>query len=52
MGCLLCSLAFIILAAQQFTANRAGVLVALGVFVTCFLAEWLYKRYAVNQLKK
>ena len=44
LASLLCLLAFMTLIIQQFTANRTGVLVALGIIVSCFLLEWMYKK--------
>ncbi|MDY0779683.1 APC family permease [Tenacibaculum sp. IB213877] len=41
---ILCSLAFATLIIQQFQQNTTGVLVSLGIIVTCFVIEYLYKK--------
>ncbi len=44
VGAVLCFTAFVVLIIQQYTSNRKGVLISLGIIVTCFLMEWIYKR--------
>lgn len=44
IGCLLCSLAFVILLIQQFDSNKTGVIIALSIIGICFIMEWIYKK--------
>ncbi|MCO6163704.1 APC family permease [Flavobacterium sp. NRK F7] len=43
-GCILCAVATVVLLVQQFTSNKLGVLVALGLIAICFIAEYIYKK--------
>ena len=43
-GAVLCFIAFVVLIIQQYGSNRKGVLISLGIIVTCFLMEWIYKK--------
>ncbi len=38
---LLCMMAFGVLIYHQFTTDAAGIVIALGIFVCCFIGEWL-----------
>ena len=40
----LCLLAFITLILQQFSGNKIGVFISLGIIVFCFVLEFLYKK--------
>jgi len=40
----LCGLAFVTLLIQQFSDNKIGVLIAVGMIVFCFLLEFIYKK--------
>ncbi|MCM4164848.1 MULTISPECIES: APC family permease [unclassified Arenibacter] len=42
-GALLCFGAFIILIIQQYASNKKGILISLGIILTCYLVEWIYK---------
>lgn len=44
-GCLLCTIALGTLLVQQYQTERTGVLVALGIVVSCFVLEFAYKRF-------
>ena len=44
VGAILCFTAFVVLIIQQYASNRKGVLISLGIIVTCFLMEWIYKK--------
>ncbi|MCJ7466569.1 MAG: APC family permease, partial [Maribacter sp.] len=46
----LCFLAFITLLIQQFTQNRTGVIIALGILFLCFTLEWIYKKTLHNDV--
>lgn len=41
---ILCLIAFITLLVQQFSDNKMGVLIALGIILFCFLLEFIYKK--------
>ena len=43
-GCILCAVATVVLLVQQFSSNKLGVLVALGLIAICFIAEYIYKK--------
>ena len=43
-GAILCFGAFIVLIIQQYASNKMGVLISLGIILTCYLIEWIYKR--------
>jgi amino acid transporter len=45
----LCFSAFITLIIQQFSNNKTGVIVALGIIVSCFILEWIYKKTVSKQ---
>lgn len=45
---ILCALAFLTLIFQQFSSNKMGVLISLGIIIFCFLLEFIYKRVAPN----
>jgi len=40
---LLTSMALIVLILQQSSSNLTGVLIPLGIIVSCFIGEWIYK---------
>lgn len=44
VGCILCAVATVVLLVQQFSTNKMGVLVALGLIAICFIAEYIYKK--------
>jgi amino acid transporter len=44
LGCILCTIALVILIKQQLESNLIGVLVSLGIILFCFITEWLYKK--------
>lgn len=44
VGCILCAVATVVLLVQQFSSNKMGVLVALGLIAICFIAEYIYKK--------
>jgi amino acid transporter len=41
---LLCFLAFLTLIIQQYSSNKIGVIIALGIILSCFIFEWIYKK--------
>lgn len=43
-GCILCTVALIILIKQQLESNLVGVFVSLGIITLCFFTEWIYKK--------
>lgn len=45
---LLCSLAFITLLTQQYAQNKLGVMSAIGIILSCFILEFLYKKSTKN----
>ncbi len=45
LGLVLSSIAVVVLMFQQYSTNRTGVVVALGVIFTCFIVEFIYKKY-------
>jgi len=50
VGFILCIIACAVLLEQQFTSNKLGVIVAVGIIFFCFLVEYFYKRSKI--LKK
>ena len=44
LGAILCAVAFVVLIIQQFTENRTGVLISLGLIASCFLGEFIFKK--------
>ncbi|MCR9227990.1 MAG: APC family permease [Flavobacteriaceae bacterium] len=45
IGFVLCTIAMGVLLQQQFGTNRTGVIVATSIIGTCFLIEWIYKKF-------
>jgi amino acid transporter len=45
IGFVLCIVAMGVLLQQQFGTNRMGVIVAISIIGTCFLIEWIYKKF-------
>ncbi len=43
-GFILCLIALIALISQQFSTNKTGVIVSLGITALCFLIEYIYKK--------
>ncbi|QNM86559.1 amino acid permease [Polaribacter pectinis] len=48
IACILCLLAFFTLIIQQYSTNKTGVLIALGIIVFCFVLEFTYKLFNKN----
>mgnify|MGYP003675395791 CR=1 FL=1 len=48
LGAILSFTAFIVLIIQQFSSNRKGVLISLGIIFACFIMEWIYKKAEKN----
>lgn len=44
----LCLLAFITLLIQQFGENKKGVGVAIGIIISCFILEFIYKKTSTS----
>ncbi|MBN4070139.1 APC family permease [Olleya sp. AH-315-F22] len=44
VGFLLCLTATIVLVIQQYSYNKTGVLIALGIIILCFIIEYIYKK--------
>ncbi len=49
VGFLLCSIATIVLLVQQYSTNKTGVLIALGILLFCFIIEYFYKKTENNK---
>jgi len=45
---ILCALAFLTLLTQQYSDNKTGVLIALGMIFFCFILELIYKKTMPN----
>lgn len=45
-----CLVAFFTLIGQQFSTNKIGVAVSLGIIVFCFVMEWLYKTFGLKKV--
>ena len=48
LGTCLCAIAFVMLMVQQSHSNLTGVLIISGLIATCFLLEYLYKRFGIE----
>ncbi len=44
IGSILCAIALVVLIKQQLNENLTGILVSIGIIVSCFLIEWIYKK--------
>ena len=44
LGFLLCTTATITLIIQQYSANKTGVLIAIGIILFCFIIEYIFKK--------
>lgn len=44
IGFMLCMTATIVLIIQQYSSNRIGVFVSLGILLCCFTVEYIYKK--------
>lgn len=44
IGCVLCSIATIILINQQYASNTIDVIISIAIIGFCFLMEWIYKK--------
>ena len=44
LGFILCMIALVVLVVQQFGSNPESIYIALGIIVTCFLMEFIYKK--------
>ncbi|PCJ81677.1 MAG: amino acid transporter [Bacteroidetes bacterium] len=44
IGFILCLIAAIVLIVQQYTSNKTGVLIAMGILTFCFIIEYVYKK--------
>ncbi|MCH4551442.1 APC family permease [Aestuariibaculum lutulentum] len=43
-GFILCLIALFILISQQYQSNLAGVVIAIGIIIMCFIMEYIYKK--------
>ncbi|MCB0744954.1 MAG: APC family permease [Ignavibacteriae bacterium] len=43
IGFLLCLIATVVLIIQQYSSNKTGVLIAIGIVIFCFVIEYIYK---------
>jgi len=50
-GFILCSTALIVLVVQQFSANKTGVIVSIGIIVSCFVMEYIFKKTEPGKIK-
>ncbi|WP_055448853.1 APC family permease [Lacinutrix mariniflava] len=46
---LFCFIAFVTLIIQQFSSNRTGVFIALGIILFCFILELTYKKVILKE---
>lgn len=44
-GALICFVALIVMVMQQFESNQLGILISIGIIVTCFISEFMYRKY-------
>ena len=44
LGFILSLIAMIVLIIQQYSANKIGVLVSIGIITACFVMEFIYKK--------
>ena len=44
IGFLLCLIATVVLIIQQYSSNKTGVLIAIGIIIFCFVVEYIYKK--------
>lgn len=49
---LLCALSFVTLLTQQYSENKTGVISALGIILSCFIFEFVYKKTAFKKVSK
>ena len=52
MGFLLSLTATIVLIIQQYSSNKTGVLIAIGIILFCFIIEYIYKKKGQNSNEK
>ncbi len=52
IGFLLCIIATIVLIIQQYTSNKTGVLIAIGILLFCFVIEYVYKNLGKKHINK
>ncbi len=45
IGFLFCIVALITLIIQQYSSDRTGVIIAISIIISCFLMEFIYKKY-------
>ena len=50
-GFILCSIALTVLIIQQFSTNKTGVIVSLGIIMSCFLMEYIFKKTETGKTK-
>ncbi len=48
IGFLLCLVATGVLIIQQYSSNKTGVLIAIAIFIFCFIVEYIYKKVEKN----
>lgn len=48
-GVVLCTSALVTLIIQQFNSNRLGVFISMGIILTCFIYEAIYKKLSVTK---
>lgn len=44
VGAVLCIVALFALIVQQYSTNKTGILIAIGIVVACFILEFVYKK--------
>lgn len=44
IGFVLCLIAMTTLIIQQYSANKTGVLISIGIIISCFIMEFIYKK--------
>ena len=52
IGFILSSVAMIVLVVQQFSTNKVGILISIGIIATSFLIEFIYKKSERKKAKK
>ncbi len=50
IGFILCFTATIVLIIQQYSTNKTGVLIAIGIVLFCFMIEFIYKKIEKKNL--
>jgi amino acid transporter len=52
LGFILCLIAMIVLIIQQYSSNKTGILISVGIIILCFIIEFIYKKAESNKTKE